>query len=387
MDFADGYELLGRPVATEATATLAGRLGFEIGRFVDELSLGWEAWRIGRVPDEALRRRAERYAKAVAFLEAEGFVEEPGRLFEDPAPMPPVERRPLRTFGLAPFESIRFASRPARIFPPEMETAARDLTNRNGFAYAYLWRHGDRGRRTILCIHGYRGGTAALDARAFDVPALFASGVDVALAILPYHGPRTPAGSTPGACFLNDARRTLEAAVQAVADLRALVGWLGSEGASAVGVAGFSLGGYLAALLASVESRLDYAAALVPVASFADIVWERSGRRGEHDAAHAAGLDLELLRRLFGPHCPLHHRPKVAAGRRLVIGGEGDRIAPPSHAAALARHWETQPRWFAGGHLAQLGRGPVLADLHALARGDHAPARGHAATPADSRRG
>ncbi|MGH7858912.1 MAG: alpha/beta hydrolase family protein, partial [Candidatus Binatia bacterium] len=235
-------------------------------------------------------------------------------------------------------------------------------------AYAYLWRHGDRGRKTIVCIHGYRGGFVAIDGRAFEIHRLFLeAGLDVALAILPYHGPRTPFGSVSGQPFLNDPRRTLEAVAQGAHDLRILVSWLRHEGAASVGVAGFSLGGYMTALLASVEPELAFAAPIIPVASFADLLWERAGRRGEHEAARAAGMSLELFRKLFAPHCPLDHRPQVERERRLVIAGEGDRIAPPGHARALAAHWRTEVEWFPGGHLAQLGRRAALAKLRELA--------------------
>src|SRR5205814_4382737 len=61
-------------------------------------------------------------------------------------------------------------------------------------------------------------------------------------------------------------------------------------------------------------------------------------------------------RNLFSPHCPLGHRPLVAAERRLVIAGEADRIVPPGHAEALAAHWQAPIEWFPGGHLAQLVR-------------------------------
>jgi pimeloyl-ACP methyl ester carboxylesterase len=53
----------------------------------------------------------------------------------------------------------------------------------------------------------------------------------------------------------------------------------------------------------------------------------------------------------------------VPRERRLVIAGEGDRIVPPEHPAALAAHWQTTVEWFPGGHLAQLGRERALSRL------------------------
>lgn len=364
----DAYAALESPLFRDSPPRLFDRLPYEIGRWVDQGALLLEAWRIGRADDEALKRRAERYRRAVGFLEESGLLAEPTRLFAPPRCPRSVERRRRSVLGLPAFESIRFASEAVAIFPQSFGTAARDSEGRNDLARAWLWRHGDHGRTTVLCVHGYRGGFPALDARAFGVGQLFGDlGLDVALAVLPYHGPRAPAGSASGAFFLSDPRRTIEAVVQGISDLRALIGWIREEGAGRIGVMGLSLGGYMTALLASLDNGLDFAVPVIPVASFADILWDRAGRRGEHVGALAAGIDLSLLRRLFAPHCPLGFRPLVPHERRLVIAGAADRIAPPEHAAALAAHWQAEVEWFPGGHLAQLGRGRAFRRLALLA--------------------
>ena len=364
------YLALDAPPTRAAPQSWFGRLQFEIGRCVDESSLLYESWAIARSPAARIRERAERYRRAIAFLEERGALEEPRALFSEALEVPTVERRPRRFFGLPPCESIRFESRPRVVFVEPFGTAVNDANRRNQFARGYLWRHAERGRPAIICIHGYRGGFPILDGRAFDVSHLFHSlGFDVALATLPYHGARAPRGTWSGQLFLNDPLRTIEAVAQAVSDLRRLAAWLRAEGARSVGVTGMSLGGYMTALFASVEADLDFAVPIIPVASFADILWDRAGRRGEHADARAAGIDLALLRRLFSPHCPLNHRPEVPRHRRLVIAGEADRIVPPEHPAALAAHWQVPIEWFPGGHLAQLGREQTLARFVELAQG------------------
>jgi len=358
----DPYALLDSPPQRTAPRAIFDRLQFEIGRVVDEGSLAYEAWQIGRATPERLRQRAERYRHAVDFLDSQGLLSAPLRLFDGAAKTPAVERQPRRFLGLSTCESLRWESPPRAVFPESFGTAVRDERRRNHFARAFLWRGIGRGRPAVVCIHGYRGGYPLLDGRAFDVAGLVRRlGFDVALATLPYHGARAATGSTSGAFFLNDALRTIEAVAQAIRDLRELALWLRAEGAPWVGVTGMSLGGYMTALFASVESELRFAVPVIPVASFADIIWDRSGRRGEHDDARAAGIDLPLLRTLFATHCPLSHRPLVAAERRLVIAGEADRIVPPEHPAALAAHWQSPLEWFPGGHLAQLGRDRALA--------------------------
>lgn len=364
------YAVLDTPASRPVPSRLVDRLQFELGRWVDERSLAYEAWRIGRTSAERIRERAARYHEAVAFLASEGFAERPAKLFDGAPAVPAVERRPRRFLGLPPCQSIRWASRPRAVFPDSFGTAARDERGRNRSARAHLWTHGERGRTAVICVHGYRGGFPVIDGRAFDVPRLFgALGFDVALAALPYHAGRAPHGTTSGALFLNDPLRTLEAMAQAIDDLRGLAAWLRSEGAASVGAIGMSLGGYVTALLAAVEPDLDFAVPIIPVASFADILWHRAGLRGEHADRIAAGIDLALMRRLFAPHCPLTHAPRVDPERRLVIGGEADRIVPPDHPAALALHWSSRLEWFPGGHLAQLGRGRALARIAEIAGG------------------
>ena len=364
----DPYQPFAAPQQRPAPSPLFDRLQFAVGRWVDERSLAYEAWRIGRTPPERIRRRARRYREAVDYLDAQGVLDDPIRLFEDPSAAPTVERRARRFLGLPVCESLRFESRLRPVFPESFATAARDPGRRNHFARAYLWSHGRRDHPAVLCIHGYRGGFPAFDGRAFDVPRLFGSlGFDVVLATLPYHGARAPQATGSGTPFLDDPLRTVEAVVQAISDLRHLAAWLRSQGASSVGVIGMSLGGYLAALLASVEPTLDFVVPVIPVASFADILWDRAVRRGERDDAEAAGIDLGLLRRLFSAHCPLSHSPLVAQHRRLVIAGEADRIVPPEHPSALAAHWQAPLEWFPGGHLLQLGRDRALRRLAALA--------------------
>jgi pimeloyl-ACP methyl ester carboxylesterase len=365
----DPYQLLDDPPARSAPKGVVGRLQFEVGRWVDEGSLLYEAWRIGRSSPQRMRERAERYRRAIAVLESRGALEDPAVVFAERVDVPTVERRTRRFFGLPACESLRFESRSRAIFPEALGATARDPDERNRWARGYLWRRPGRGRPAIICIHGYRGGLPTLDARAFGVRHLFRTlGFDVVLATLPYHGPRAPQGTSSGQLFLTDPVRTIEAFVQAVSDLRRLAAWLRVEGATSVGVTGMSLGGYVTALLASLEPDLDFAAPIIPVASFADILWKRAGRRGEQADARTAGIDLALLRRLFSTHCPLNHRPRVPKGRRLVIAGEADRIVPPEHPAALAAHWQAPIEWFPGGHLAQLGRERTLARFATLAQ-------------------
>jgi pimeloyl-ACP methyl ester carboxylesterase len=169
--------------------------------------------------------------------------------------------------------------------------------------------------------------------------------------------------------FGGDLVRTNEAFAQAVYELRALMRHVVAAGAGPVGVFGMSLGGYVTALLASVEPELAFAAPMIPLVSLADMIWAV----GEGDPllrrAAEHGWSRDTLAEFFRPHAPLARPPLVPFERRLVIAAVGDRICPPGHADALWRHWG-RPRihWYPGGHLAQFRRGAALGEVLELVR-------------------
>ena len=75
--------------------------------------------------------------------------------------------------------------------------------------------------------------------------------------------------------------------------------------------------------------------------------------------AHA-GITEDMLVDAFAVHAPTTRPARVPRDRLYVIAGKGDRITPPDHAEALAKHWGTEVLWFDGGHLAQVGRADAV---------------------------
>src|SRR5947199_382710 len=101
-------------------------------------------------------------------------------------------------------------------------------------------------------------------AEVFEVGRRFYSSAETRarlLAVLPFHGLRTPAAVRfSGALFPTaNVFRTNEAFAHALADLRALIAWLRNRGTPEIGLMGMSLGGYLTALTASCEPELGFA--------------------------------------------------------------------------------------------------------------------------------
>jgi pimeloyl-ACP methyl ester carboxylesterase len=223
----------------------------------------------------------------------------------------------------------------------------------NHHAHARLYRHGGGSRATLICIHGYRGGQLWIEERAFVARWLYSIGLDVALFTLPFHGRRgTDAPVWPSV----NVARTNEGFAHSIYDLQALIKWLPGP----VAVAGMSLGGYTTSLLATVEDKLQFAAPMIPVASFPDLMWHHGEGGTDRARAEREGITLDMLRGAMAVHTPLERAPKLPPERVLVLSAEGDRIAPPEHAARLARHFGAEEMRFTGGHLMQLGRGDAF---------------------------
>jgi hypothetical protein len=173
-------------------------------------------------------------------------------------------------------------------------------------------------------------------------------GLDVALYALPLYGPR---GRRAGGGWLASHPLHASAALaQTVWDLRRLAGWLRSQGAPLLGVAGFGLGGHAAALFASLDTGLASVLLLSPVVAL-DAWWCRMAPPAQRAEARAAGLTEHWLSAAYARHAPLRLRPRVPHSARLVASGLADRLAPPHEVLALWEHWgRPAVHWHPGSH-------------------------------------
>ena len=244
---------------------------------------------------------------------------------------------------------------------------ARDMYlshTENMIAHARWWTS-DRGRPTIVMIHGWGAGDHWMNERAFQVRYWLRHGYDVAAFVLPFHGRRSVSGALNPTWPTPNPLRMNEGFGHAIYDLRALSLFLRKRGASAVGVMGMSLGGYTTGLWVSVAGPddvggVDFAVAIIPAVSFARLMWRHGEGTTAQKRAAGAGITEDMLVDAFSVHAPTTRPPRVPNDRLYVVAGKGDRITPPDHAEALAKHWGVDVRWFHGGHLAQVGRGDAM---------------------------
>jgi pimeloyl-ACP methyl ester carboxylesterase len=191
--------------------------------------------------------------------------------------------------------------------------------------------------------------------------------------VLPFHGERQPK-SVPFSgwgLFAHGLAHLNEAIFQAVYDFRVFVDHLMAQGVEQVAVTGLSLGGYVAALLAEVDDRLALSIPNSPVVSIGPLIrrWFPASLLVA-GGAQLARVERGELDRALAVHSPLTYKPLITPERRMIIGGLGDRLAPPEQSRMLWEHWDhCRLHWFPGNHVLHFNRGVYLEEMLAFMRG------------------
>ncbi|MFP5304722.1 MAG: alpha/beta hydrolase family protein [Gammaproteobacteria bacterium] len=327
---------------------LSPSMDFKAG--LDEALLGYFLC-TARVPSgEDAGRMCDDAIRAEAVMRERGWDAEPERMLPRPAPPDETFIERARVWGFD-HEVLRFDS---GFMPPgELPGAERWLGYEdNRRCHVRLLRHPGPPRPWLLCLHGYRMGTAWLDLSLFSPAWLHQRlGLNLIQPVLPLHGPRR-AGLRSGDQFLDgDLLDLLYAEMQALWDLRRTLAWLRTqEERPRIGVLGFSLGGYNAALLAAYESDLDFVVAGIPAVDFAATLWRFLPPLHLRYFA-SRGLDEAHYRRVLSVVSPLSRPPLVDRSRLHIFAAAGDRVVPPSQALTLSAHWQVVPTWYQGSHL------------------------------------
>ncbi len=244
----------------------------------------------------------------------------------------------------------------------------------NRVAWAQHWSHDDGPRPTLAVIHGFGASPYWFNSAFFQLPRLYGLGYDVLLYLMPFHGVRQArlAAFSGWGLFAHGFAHFNEAIVHAVHDFRLFLDHLIRRGAGQVGVTGLSLGGYVAALLAAVEERLALVVPNAPVVEIASLAGQWfPANLAIAGITRSTQTDMQEIQAALAVHCPLSYVPVVPHERRMIIGGLGDRLAPPEQARRLWEHWD-RPRlhWYPGGHLLHAGRDAYFDVLLAFMAGN-----------------
>jgi hypothetical protein len=224
----------------------------------------------------------------------------------------------------------------------------------------------------VLVSHGWAHRTLRVVEHLYVRPFLRA-GFSVALVVHPLHFERTPPDAYSGELLVSgDAVLTVEAFRQGVVDLMAAAEWLRDGGRRPLGLFGYSLGGYLAGILAAV--RGDWSFVVLGgtgdslVSPILDTPLGRNVREDLRACGMAARADLTRAWRIVSPGAL---RPRVPKQRILLVAGRYDRIMLPVSVRRLWRAWD-RPRlvWLRRGHYTLLTtNGGLMAQAIPFMRG------------------
>lgn len=207
-------------------------------------------------------------------------------------------------------------------------------------------------RAAILFFGAWGDETFAL--RTHLLAPLAELGVSVWLPSTPFFGSRRASGQRGiGLRTVHDFLSLEHASVQ---EALGLLGAMRGAGHERVGVAGFSMGGQLAALTAALSPQplatVTIAASVSPASVFCRGPLGRAPDWGKLEQ-DGLGPALPRLRALFERYSVTALPVPKDPSQSIVIGTERDLIVPPEDARQIAAHWPgSHLRWLSAGHVA-----------------------------------
>lgn len=294
--------------------------------------------------------------EAVDLFDREGWSGDPVAYLGDPPPLHSPSTRPLFT-PAARLQRVSFDSG----WSPRPEEPGAQRWNdarANRRVRAHVLAHAEpRGRPWVVLVHGTGMGYVEADVRSMGAVHFHRDlGCNVVMPVLPMHGPRRHGRGGvefPALDPLDD----VHGLAQSAWDVRRVIGWIrATHEPSAIAVAGISLGGYVAALVAGLDAPLDAVVCMVPATDFPALLRRHVRRRLR---ASAEFRDLhDASKTLHTAVSPLRLEPATPVDRRFIVAGTADRLVDPvEQVAPLWRHWgEPSIHWIPQGHVGHLLR-------------------------------
>jgi 1-acyl-sn-glycerol-3-phosphate acyltransferase len=157
---------------------------------------------------------------------------------------------------------------------------------------------------------------------------------------LPYHYSRVPLGYWNGELAITaDLIRNAEGLRQGVIEVRQLIAALRERGCREFGILGTSYGGWIGALLATVERDFRFVALMAPIVNVEHAIWESPASAFMRRELHRANIERSLVARHFHLSSPTHNQPLCSADCVLFVAGEFDLIARPADIEKIQQKW------------------------------------------------
>ena len=198
---------------------------------------------------------------------------------------------------------LRFTSPVATPYPEN------DLVNARWFPA--------EGRRAVIVLPHWNANGIAYNALG---PVLNRFGISMLRLSKPYHDIRRPVETARSDYAVSsNICRTIDAARQAIVDIRSCIDWLNMQGKESVGILGTSLGSCYAFLASAHEPRLKVNVFNHASTYFADVVWTGQSTRHVRDGLERDGLSLERLRQAWLSISPMAYFSKFARFSKQVL--------------------------------------------------------------------
>ena len=238
------------------------------------------------------------------------------------------------------------------------EVASMDLSSNGGTPASFRWpspipfSHAESAHCEVLFFEGKRGPSAptvlmlhalmsASDrgyrewARRFN-----GRGWNAAFIHLPWHYTRTPRRHLNGELAITaDVVRTAEGIRAGVGEIRQLMSALRRRGCREFGLWACSYGGWIGALLASVEADFRWCTFVEPIVDFDDALWRSPAGAAVRRHFRTGGIKPELIARFQPLLAPGASKPLCKSEHVLFAAGEFDRIARVEDIRALQSRW------------------------------------------------
>jgi pimeloyl-ACP methyl ester carboxylesterase len=224
----------------------------------------------------------------------------------------------------------------------------------------YLYRPGFEKATTLVYAHGWMAYDPGLWIR-LPLASAAPLGANVVMLELPFHMSRSPKGTMSGELSVTpDLASSFLSLQQAVADVRAIIGWLKAQEIEKVALMGKSLGGLVASLTLLTENRVECAVLVIPAVNAGASLWRSNYTKVVRKELLRAGIDEFRTYRAMQAVNPANYDPALPGERILVIEATADRACPPEETEKLVEKW--------GANVERIPLGHLSIDLTPMAR-------------------
>ncbi len=238
-------------------------------------------------------------------------------------------------------------------FPSQVVSASAE----NSIVWGRFFRAGWNWREkpSVLLVHGWQGELGYVWQFPFLGRYLARHGVNAAMVELPYHAQRRPQGVGSIDNFIShDLRVMLSATRQAMADCRAIIGWLRDQGSPRVGIWGISLGAWLAGLISATEPQVAFAVLMSPVVRLDYAIRDLPFCEPIRQSLAGRSFNVDRLNLVS-------HRPFPTRDNILIIESIHDLFAKVSTIEELWTTWGQPNIWrLHHGHISILASVPAI---------------------------